>query len=261
MTRTRAMLAALVAAPLLLTGCSGTSAVDADGAGDYQFGRLATGPDGLFPAAERGPAPELVGETLQGEPLDVGSLRGDVVVLNFWADWCGPCRAEAPFLNAVAERTKDEGVRFVGVNVKDDRNAALAFERVDLRGAFSAAAALTVVALAAGAFFAAAVAVVFFAAVLRAGALAGSTASVGSSTVVVVVRAAMRTPLPFVVTPGGRLESAPFPGSMRTHVKSPCEHRDRLSGTDEGNQNGSYIEYRTVRREDRTGPVLFAQRG
>ena len=129
MTR-RAALAALAAVPLLLTGCSGTSAVDVTGAGDYEFGRLATGPDGLFAVADRAAAPALVGTTLQGEPLDTGAMRGQVVVLNFWADWCGPCRAEAPFLKAVAERTADQGVRFVGVNVKNDRDAALAFERV-----------------------------------------------------------------------------------------------------------------------------------
>ena len=128
--RGRAVLAALLVAPALLAGCSGTSAVDADAATDYEFGRLATGPDGLFPAADRRPAPPLRGSTLQGEPLDVAALRGSVVVLNFWADWCGPCRAEAPFLNAVATKTQDRGVRFVGINVKNDHSAALAFERV-----------------------------------------------------------------------------------------------------------------------------------
>ena len=126
----RGALVALLAAPLLLTGCAGTSGADASGATDYEFGRLATGPDGLFPEAGRRPAPALAGTTLQGEPLDVATLRGQVVVLNFWADWCGPCRAEAPFLNAVAASTRERGVRFVGVNVKNDRDSALAFERV-----------------------------------------------------------------------------------------------------------------------------------
>ena len=127
----RAAPAALVAACLLLlTGCSGTAAVDTLGAAEYEFGRLATGPDGLFPVADRRPAPALVGTTLQGEPLDTGAMRGQVVVLNFWADWCPPCRAEAPFLNKVAADTADEGVAFVGVNVKNDRDAALAFERI-----------------------------------------------------------------------------------------------------------------------------------
>ena len=130
MTRRAAPAALAAACLLLLTACSGTSAVDTVGAGEYEFGRLATGPDGLFPVADRRPAPPLSGTTLQGEPLDTASLRGQVVVLNFWADWCGPCRAEAPFLNKVANDTEDEGVRFVGVNVKNDRDAALAFERV-----------------------------------------------------------------------------------------------------------------------------------
>lgn len=130
-TRThRSALAALLAAPLLLTGCAGTSGANASGASDYEFGRLPTGPDGLLPVADRKPAPPLVGQTLQGAPLDTSAMKGQVVVLNFWADWCAPCRAEAPFLNAVASKTADRGVRFVGVNVKNDKSSALAFERI-----------------------------------------------------------------------------------------------------------------------------------
>ena len=130
-TRTpRPALAALLAAPLLLSGCAGTSGANASGAGDYEFGRLATGPDGLFAVADRRAVPPLAGQTLQGQPLDTATMKGKVVVLNFWADWCGPCRAEAPFLDEVATKTASAGVQFVGVNVKNDRDAALAFERV-----------------------------------------------------------------------------------------------------------------------------------
>ena len=130
MTRTRRALAGLLAAPLLLTGCTGTSGATASGANAYEFGRVQPGPDGLIPVADRRAVPALTGSTLQGEPLDLGTMQGSVLVLNFWADWCPPCRAEAPYLNEVARSTKGEGVRFVGVNVKDDRDAALAFERV-----------------------------------------------------------------------------------------------------------------------------------
>jgi thiol-disulfide isomerase/thioredoxin len=120
--------AAALACVLALTACSGESAT-ADGPPAPQLKTLATGEDGLIPASERQPAPALSGTTLDGEPLDVTDLRGDVVVLNFWASWCAPCRAEAPTLNEVAARTADQGVRFVGVNVKDEAGPARAFER------------------------------------------------------------------------------------------------------------------------------------
>jgi len=121
-------LAAALACALALTGCSGQSD-PTEGPPSPQLETLDTGDDGVIAVGDRQAAPALAGTTLDGEPLDVTDLRGQVVVLNFWASWCAPCRAEAKTLNEVAARTAPQGVRFVGVNVKDERSPAQAFER------------------------------------------------------------------------------------------------------------------------------------
>jgi cytochrome c biogenesis protein CcmG/thiol:disulfide interchange protein DsbE len=53
------------------------------------------------------------------EELSLASLRGKVVVLNFWASWCNPCKGEAPLLESAWNRYKDEGVVVVGVDAQD----------------------------------------------------------------------------------------------------------------------------------------------
>ena len=88
-----------------------------------------SGEDCLITPGDRPPAPSLSGTTLEGERLDLADYEGKVVVLNFWASWCAPCRAEASNLIEVAEATKASGVQFVGVNVKNARDEAIAFER------------------------------------------------------------------------------------------------------------------------------------
>ena len=83
----------------------------------------------VIPAAQRPAAPEISGTTLTGTHLNVASLRGAPVVINFWGSWCGPCQAEAPVLARVARGTRRLGVRFVGIDVRDNQSSGLAFEQ------------------------------------------------------------------------------------------------------------------------------------
>ena len=126
--RRAAGMVAVLAAVLALAARAG-DAGDGGTPRTPQLISLDTSTDGLLPVDQRPPAPELAGPTLDGERVDVGSMAGDVVVLNFWASWCAPCRAEADNLAAVAERTASDGVSFVGVNVRDEKGNAAAFER------------------------------------------------------------------------------------------------------------------------------------
>lgn len=82
---------------------------------------------GLIPAAQRKAAPTVSGELLDGGTFDLAAQKGHVVVVNFWASWCAPCRAEAADLEDVYQATKDSGVVFVGINIRDEKDKAIAF--------------------------------------------------------------------------------------------------------------------------------------
>lgn len=86
-----------------------------------------------LPPQEREEPIELAGEYTTGEAFDLASWRGSPVVLNLWYAACPPCRTEAPALQANYERFHDEGVQFLGLNVRDGAAAADAFsETFDL---------------------------------------------------------------------------------------------------------------------------------
>ncbi len=84
-------------------------------------------PAGLPPAPAVGhPAPDFTLTTVAGESLTLAAWRGKPVVLNFWATWCPPCRAELPELQAAHERYAGE-VIIVGVNQEEPPTAVAAF--------------------------------------------------------------------------------------------------------------------------------------
>ena len=114
----------VLAAALLLTAC-GSSASGGDGAGTAFV--AGDGSIVLIAPEERGPAPDLSGPTLEGGEFRLGDHLGEIVVLNVWASWCAPCRAEAPVLEAVWQEVQDDGVQFVGLDTRDTEEAALAF--------------------------------------------------------------------------------------------------------------------------------------
>ncbi len=82
---------------------------------------------GLTPLENPVPAPDLRLQDLQGKTIDLTQYRGRVVLINFWATWCPPCRKEFPSLGRVRQLFKPEEFEVLAVNVDEDRETALAF--------------------------------------------------------------------------------------------------------------------------------------
>uniref|UniRef100_A0AAU2JYY4 TlpA family protein disulfide reductase n=1 Tax=Streptomyces sp. NBC_00049 TaxID=2903617 RepID=A0AAU2JYY4_9ACTN len=140
--RARVLTAVLAVAGLVVAVCGllvaagqvGATGSADGGAGAEQAGRAggirAAAAAAVVDPAARPAAPELAGDDLDGKPVSLAGLRGHVVVLNVWGSWCGPCRAEADDLERLSRRTRDDGVRFLGINTRDrDRAAAQSFVR------------------------------------------------------------------------------------------------------------------------------------
>jgi len=108
-----------LASALLLTSCGGGSST---GSRSYIAGN---GTVTFIKAQDRQPAPTIEGATLAGGTFHLAS--GRVAVINVWASWCAPCRAEAPALAALSKTFPD--VSFVGVLTRDSTATANAFVR------------------------------------------------------------------------------------------------------------------------------------
>ncbi|WP_410638247.1 TlpA family protein disulfide reductase [Amycolatopsis sp. lyj-346] len=105
-----------VLAVLALAGC--TTGKDAVVQGSsFSFVSPGGKVDITYDAAQRQTAPVLAGEDLmnEGKQLSLADFAGQVVVLNLWGQWCGPCRTEAPEMESLAK----QGVQVVGIDVRD----------------------------------------------------------------------------------------------------------------------------------------------
>ena len=74
--------------------------------------------------SEGGPAPAFSLASRAGSQVSLAQYKGQVVMINFWASWCGPCRQEMPLLESIYKKYNRMGFTMLGVNVEPDSNAA-----------------------------------------------------------------------------------------------------------------------------------------
>ena len=137
----RLFIAALVALAWLTTACSGSGPADtpADSPLPLSDSAAAQAQEPQEAAEDAAKVPRLIERAsgkaakdfeltlFDGETLRLSDLKGKVVVLNFWASYCVPCRWEMPAFEAMWQEYKDRGVVFVGVAVGDTQEDAIAF--------------------------------------------------------------------------------------------------------------------------------------
>jgi peroxiredoxin len=75
-------------------------------------------------AADNGPAPQFTLGAKGGGTINLAQYKGQVVMINFWASWCGPCRQEMPYLEDIYKKYNKLGFTLLGVNVEPDSKAA-----------------------------------------------------------------------------------------------------------------------------------------
>lgn len=120
-------LAVGVCAALLLAGCSNSQGTSAGvNGGEYRF--VQAQPQGkVIARPDRSKIPPINGNLLDGSKFRLDSWRGSIVVINFWGSWCAPCRVESPELQQLYQQYRTDGVRMLGVNVKDSLDLAESF--------------------------------------------------------------------------------------------------------------------------------------
>jgi thiol-disulfide isomerase/thioredoxin len=123
-----ALVAVALLTATLLSACTGKDAVDQSAGSEYRF-VSATQVGHVIALGDRKPVGAVTGTLIGGGGYSLAAARGKVVVINFWATWCGPCKTETPQLNALYQQIgAAKGIDFVGVDVKElSRDAATSF--------------------------------------------------------------------------------------------------------------------------------------
>lgn len=120
--------AATILAVVLLAGC--TASTDAPKQTGSEFRFVEGTPSGeVIAKDDRQDAPNITGELLTGEPYALDEHAGSIVVMNFWASWCAPCRIETPDLQQIYETYQPQGVELIGVLVRDTKGQGQTFSQ------------------------------------------------------------------------------------------------------------------------------------